>query len=118
MKTTLDIPDEVASEVRRQAEKLGLQIDVQIVLLLRMGLLFGEIGGQLDLFVRAIAEARHRLRPPDVAQSGDVGNSLNVQIDPVTRLPVIISPPDCAGLFPGCRHSPGDRTGGVSGGRP
>jgi plasmid stability protein len=99
VKTTLDIPDDVAGEVQRRAARHGREPVEQVVRLLKLALLIEDV---------PVAEWEHVLRllravrdvgngggggaAHAVAQAG--GRSVVLSSDPATGLPVIHSPPD------------------------
>lgn len=77
MTTTLNLPDDLASAVRRRAAEGGHDVAAEVVELLRRGLAAAEHPGTV---------------PPTVTREHD--EPLNIQTDPLTGLPVIISPPE------------------------
>jgi len=74
MTTTLNLPDDLATAVKQRAAQGGHDVAVEVVELLRKGL--------------AVAENPHDATPDALHQ-----HALNIQTDPLTGLPVIISPP-------------------------
>jgi plasmid stability protein len=72
MTTTLHLPEDLADAVRQRAAQGGHDLAEEVVELLRKGLAVSQN--------TAPAPQRHQ--------------ALNIQTDPVTGLPVIISPPD------------------------
>jgi len=90
VKTVLDIPDDLAGEVERHARREGRKTAEHLVHLLRLAVLVEDLPlaeiGRFAGVLRKLADARNRavhgLRPAQV------------QTDPMTGLPVIISPPD------------------------
>ena len=115
VKAVLDIPDDLAAELERQAKLSGRATSEQLVHLMRLALLveqlpladFGRFAGAIG----TLLEARDRLvhgagpanigadpvtgppmivRPPDVLET----RPPRFAIDPTTGLRVIVSPPD------------------------
>jgi hypothetical protein len=90
MKAVLDIPDDLAAELERQAKLSGRATADELVHLVRLALLVEALPladiGRFAKVIRALLDARnravHRLPAPVF------------QTDPVTGLPVIVSPPD------------------------
>ena len=95
MRTTLDIPDEVAGEVQRRADRDGRELVEQIVLLVRTGLLAADVpAADLERFARAARPAGSAPGgPADVGSTTRGGTAHASRADPVTGLPVIDSPP-------------------------
>ncbi|HEY2587078.1 MAG TPA: hypothetical protein VGI81_15130 [Tepidisphaeraceae bacterium] len=80
MKATLDIPDEVAREVQRRADRAGREFVEQIAELVKLALRVPDnaaAGGTVTA-------------GPGTARQG----ALTVATDPATGLPIIHSPPD------------------------
>jgi plasmid stability protein len=73
MKTTLDLPDDVANEVQRRAARDGRDVADELVELVRTALAFTPAADPI----------------PPTTSSRPV-----ISTDPVTGLPVILSPPD------------------------
>jgi hypothetical protein len=93
MKTTLEIPDEIAAEVQRRAQQHGRELAEQLVRLLKLALL---IEGDCDAaalahLLRVAHRNRHRA---ELLQVSPHGRSTVLSTDPATGLPVINSPPD------------------------
>jgi hypothetical protein len=90
VKAVLDIPDDLAAELERQAKQSGRATTEQLMHLVRLAMLVEELPlaemGRFVGLIRALADARnravHALTTPVV------------QTDPVTGLQVIVSPPD------------------------
>jgi hypothetical protein len=90
VKTTLDIPDDLASEVERHARREGRETAEHLVHLVRLAMLLEDLplaeirrfAGVLRKLVEARNRAVHGLRPAQV------------QTDPATGLPVIVNPPE------------------------
>jgi len=90
VKAVLDIPDDLAAELERQAKLSGRATSDQMLHLMRLAVLvehlplsdFGRFAGA----IRTLVEARNRL----VHGVGPI----NTQTDPVTGLSVVISPSD------------------------
>jgi len=90
MKTVLDIPDDLAGELERHAKRNGQDTSEHLLHLVRLAMLVENLPlAEIERFasvLRQVADARkravHEMRPAQV------------QTDPVTGLPVIISPPD------------------------
>ena len=89
MKTVVDIPDDLARELRQDALRNGRETPDHVVHLVRLALLverlpLAELGRGAEV-IRALLDARSRAMH---------GSSVAVtQTDPVTGLPVIVSPP-------------------------
>jgi hypothetical protein len=90
MKAVLDIPDDLAVELERQAKLSGRATSEQLVHLMRLAMLVEALPladmGRTVKVIRELVDARnradHRLPAPVF------------QTDPVTGLQVIVSPPD------------------------
>jgi hypothetical protein len=90
VKAVLDIPDDLAAELERQAKRSGRATADQLVHLVRLALLLEDLPlaemGRFAKVARALVEARNRAvhaLPAAVLQT-----------DPATGLQVIVSPPD------------------------
>jgi hypothetical protein len=90
MRTVLDIPDDLANELQRQAQRSGRETGEQVLHLMRLALLVEQLPlaemGRFAGALRALLEVRNR-----AVHSGE---RLQMQTDPVTGLPAIVSPPD------------------------
>jgi hypothetical protein len=115
MKTVLDIPDELAGEVERHARREGRETAEHLVHLLRLAMLVEDLPlaeiGRIAGVLRKLADARNRAvhgqRPAQMQMDPVTGLPVFVntphaaetrpprfEIDPVTGLRVIVSPPD------------------------
>lgn len=80
MKATLDIPDDLAREVQRRADRAGRDVIEQIVELVKLALLVADVA----------PAGRSNADPPGAARPG----ALSVATAAATGLPIIHSPPD------------------------
>ncbi len=104
MTTTLDIPDDLAALVERQAQQSGRATAEQLLHLLRLAMLVEELPlmerARLADVVRVLVDARNRAVHGLTAPATDILPVAAVLPDPVlttdrvTGLPVIFSPPD------------------------
>lgn len=90
MKTVLDIPDDLADELERHARREGRETSEHLLHLVRLAMLLEDLPlveiGRFAGVLRKLLEARHR------AVHGLL--PAQVQTDPATGLPVILSPPN------------------------
>ena len=90
MKTVLDIPEDLARELQQDAQRNGRETAEHLVHLMRLALLVERLPlvemGRSAEAIRALLDARNRV----VHGTG----AAPMQADPVTGLPVIVSPPD------------------------
>ena len=98
MKATLDIPDEVASEIQRRADRDGRELLEQIVQLVRLGLLASDVPvAALEQFIRTVREVNRRFPEtpsiPGIPRQG-ASFAASAATDAATGLPVVKSPPD------------------------
>jgi hypothetical protein len=95
MKTTVDIPDEVANELREQAKRQGHDLAEHIVQVVRLGLIIDNIpAATFEKIARALGVASGRpaaLQPHNVLHQNAPSA---FSADPVTGLLMIDSPPD------------------------
>jgi len=91
MKTTVDIPDEVADEVRRHAVRDGRELVAEIIQLVKLGILASEFSlAELTQVLRHYRELRNAL----VHGVPTPRRAFFLEKDPSTGLPIIHSPPD------------------------
>jgi hypothetical protein len=90
VKTVLDIPDDLASELQRHAQRSGRDTADHLLHLVRLAMLVEDLPvaeiRRLAGTLRTLVEARNRAAQPSGAAP--------IQTDPATGLPVIISPAD------------------------
>lgn len=90
MKTVLDIPDDLAGELERHARREGRDTAEHVLHLVRLAMLVEDL--PLGEIARVAGVFRKLLDARNLAANGF--GPAKVQTDPVTGLPVIISPPD------------------------
>ena len=90
MKTVLDIPDDLAGELERHARREGRDTAEHILHLMRLAMLIEDVPvADIRRFagaLRKLLDARNQAVPAI--------HPAQVQTDPTTGLPVIVSPPD------------------------
>jgi hypothetical protein len=95
MKTTLDIPDEVANELREQAKRKGHDLAEHIVQVVRLGLIIDNIpAAALEQIARALGLVSRRstmLQPHSLLHQKTAST---FSADPATGLLMIDSPTD------------------------
>lgn len=95
MKTTLDIPDEVANELREQAKRKGHDLAEHIVQVVRLGLIIDNIpAAALEQIARALGLVSRRsktLHPHNVLPQNTTSA---FSADQATGLLMIDTPPD------------------------
>jgi len=97
MKTTLDIPDEVANELREQADRKGHDLAEHIVQMVRLGLIIDKIPiptatrEQIARALGSVSRPPAAIQPPDVLHQNPAST---ISVDPETGLFMIDSPPD------------------------
>ena len=93
MTTTLDLPDEVAAEVQRRAQRHGRELADQLLQLVKVALAVDRFCDEqtLSRLLRIVEQDGQRVSVPPTP---DAGSSPVISTDPATGLPLIHGPPD------------------------
>jgi hypothetical protein len=95
VKTTLDIPDDLATEIQRLAERSGLKPHEQFVQLVRVAMLVEDLPpAQLTRVVRLVRKLSRGSDRAAAHCATNQGQQSPVSTDAATGLPVINSPLD------------------------
>lgn len=95
MKTTIDIPDDLANEVKRLAERSGRDAGEELLRLVYLAIVLeGLPFVELEHLARRLSVVRAMGNKVAQDTTDRPGNSLAISTDPSTGLPVINSPPD------------------------
>ena len=95
MKTTLDIPDEVANQLQEHADRNGRQLAEQIVQVVKLGLIVDNIPVPvIEEMARALGSVSRQSTAIEARKIPHQPNAGLISVDPATGLLAIDSPPD------------------------